>query len=140
MSTKFREVLYLVGTIVPSILGLVVMFTGIEQGVADNLAQVFAGLVTLLGAAAPATAAVVVRKQTKDGTLNSTPMESVITGVTEVVKAQKKADEEVVRVKELLQDAMSTVPVLGPMASQIVEEVPTPSEIAGSLTAAILRR
>ena len=140
MSVKFREVLYLIGTIVPSLLGLVVMFSGIEQGVADNIGQVFAGLVTLLGATAPATAAVMTRKQVKDGTLSASPMETVITGVSQVVQAQKKADEEVIKVKELLQGAISNVPVLGPMASQIVEEVPTPSEVLGSLTSAILRK
>lgn len=140
MSTKFREVLYLVGAIVPSLLGLIVMFTGIEQGAADHIAQIFAGLVTLLGAAAPATAAVVVRKQTKDGTLTSAPIDKVITGVTEVVKAQQKADQEVERVKELLQGAVVSIPALGPIATQIIEEVPTPTEVLGSLTSAILRK
>ena len=65
---------------------------------------------------APATAAAVVRKQNKQGAFETSPMENVVTGVTQVVEAQQKADQEVERVKNLLSEAVSSVPMLGPMA------------------------
>ena len=140
MSPKARETLYLIGTMIPAIVGILVMWTGVSQEGADNLAQVITGLITLLGAGAPATAAAVVRKQNKQGTFETSPMENVITGVTQVVEAQQKADEEVERVKNLLSEAVATVPVLGPAASSAIRELPSVSEVTGSLTSEILRR
>ena len=140
MSPKARETLYLIGTMIPAIVGILVMWTGVSQEGADNLAQVITGLITLLGAGAPATAAAVVRKQNKQGTFETSPMENVITGVTQVVEAQQKADEEVERVKNLLSEAVASVPVLGPAASSAIRELPSVSDVTGSLTLEILRR
>ena len=144
MSVKFRETLYLIGAIVPALLGLIVLYGGITQGAADNFAQVVTGLITMMGATAPATAAVMTRKQVKEGVLDASPMETVITGVTQVVEAQKKADDEIERVKAILQEAVGGMPVLGPIASDIVDDIPTLSEaveqVQGSLTAQILGR
>lgn len=140
MSPKARETLYLIGTMIPAIVGILVMWTGVSQEGADNLAQVVTGLITLVGAGAPATAAAVVRKQNKQGTFQTSPMENVITGVGQVVEAQKKADQEVERVKDLLSDAVASVPMLGPAASNAIRELPSVSEVTGSLTSEILRR
>lgn len=140
MSPKARETLYLIGTMIPAIVGILVMWTGITQEGADNLAQVVTGLITLVGAGAPATAAAVVRKQNKQGTFQTSPMENVITGVGQVVEAQKKADEEVERVKNLLSDAVVNVPMMGPAAAAAIRELPSVSEVTGSLTSQVLRR
>lgn len=140
MSPKARETLYLIGTMIPAIVGILVMWTGVSQEGADNLAQVITGFITLIGAGAPATAAAVVRKQNKQGTFETSPMENVITGVTQVVEAQQKADEEVERVKNLLSEAVASVPVLGPAASSAIRELPSVSDVTGSLTSEILRR
>lgn len=140
MSPKARETLYLIGTMIPAIVGILVMWTGVTQEGADNLAQVVTGLITLVGAGAPATAAAVVRKQNKQGTFQTSPMENVITGVGQVVEAQKKADEEVERVKNLLSDAVVNVPMMGPAAAAAIRELPSVSEVTGSLTSQVLRR
>ena len=140
MSPKARQSLYLIGTAVPAVLGLLVMWSGVSQEGADNMAQVFTGYPTLVGAGAPATAAAVVRKQNKQGTFQTSPMENVITGVGQVVEAQQKADQEVERVKNLLSEAVSSVPMLGPMASTVIDDIPSASQVTGSLTSQILRR
>ena len=140
MSPKARETLYLIGTMIPAIVGILVMWTGVTQEGADNMAQVVTGLITLVGAGAPATAAAVVRKQNKQGTFQTSPMENVITGVGQVVEAQQKADQEVERVKNLLSEAVSNVPMLGPAASNMIRELPSVSEVSGSLTSQVLRR
>ena len=97
-------------------------------------------MLTLAGASAPATAAAVVRKQNKQGAFETSPMENVVSGVTQVVQAQQKADQEVERVKDLLSDAVASVPMLGPAASNAIRELPSVSEVTGSLTSEILRR
>ena len=43
MSPKARETLYLIGTMIPAIVGILVMWTGVAQEGADNLAQVVTG-------------------------------------------------------------------------------------------------
>ena len=140
MSPKARQSLYLIGTAVPAVLGLLVMWSGVSQEGADNMAQVLTGLLTLAGASAPATAAAVVRKQNKQGAFETSPMENVVTGVTQVVEAQQKADQEVERVKNLLSEAVSSVPMLGPMATTVIDDIPSVSQATGSLTSQILRR
>jgi hypothetical protein len=116
------------------------MWSGVSQEGADNMAQVLTGLLTLAGASAPATAAAVVRKQNKQGAFETSPMENVVSGVTQVVEAQQKADQEVERVKDLLSEAVSNVPMLGPVAANVIDDIPSVSQVTGSLTSQILRR
>ena len=56
MSPKIRQSLYYLGAMVPSVLGFLLIWGGIDQGAADNLGQIVAGIINMVGAAAPATA------------------------------------------------------------------------------------
>ena len=119
MNPKIRQTIYQVGTIIPALLGILLIWGGIDAGTADNIAQVLAGVVALIGAAAPATAAVKVNQQRKDGTLAS-PAEQVLRGVEAVVAAKNTAQAEFDRVQQAVVSTISDVPALGPLATQIL--------------------
>ncbi|BBC43569.1 holin [Mycobacterium phage VC3] len=124
MSPKIRETLYYVGTLVPGILGIALIWGGIDAGAAANVGDIVAGALNLIGATAPATAAVKVNRQRKDGTLTASPVEQVTKGVEQVLAAKQTAEAEVERVKQALETAVNgAVPQLGPLASQILNGV-----------------
>ena len=128
MSPKIRESLYYLGTIVPGVIGLALIWGGIDQGAADSLGDILAGVLSLIGAAAPATAAAKVNQQRKDGTLDKvSPADQVVNGVQAVLKAQtdaqaevEKAAAEIDRVKTAVTGAVGIVPGMGPLAQQII--------------------
>lgn len=123
MTPKVRQSIYYLGTIVPALLGLLMIWGGIDAGSADHLSQIASGLVALLGAGAPAVAAEQVRKQRKDGTLG-TPAEQVISGMQAVLDARTAAENEVERAKaevERAMQAVAVVPVLGPLSKLVVD-------------------
>ncbi|AAC18451.1 holin [Mycobacterium phage Lakes] len=124
MSPKIRETLYYVGTLVPGILGIALIWGGIDAGAAANIGDIVAGALNLVGAAAPATAAVKVNQQRKDGTLTTSPVDQVTRGVEQVLAAKQNAEAEVERVKQALESAVNgAVPQLGPLASQILNGI-----------------
>lgn len=78
MNAKLRQTLYFGGSIVTGILGIALIWGGIDAGAADNLNSIFSGLVTLLGGTAPtAVAGAKVKEQRKDGTLSGVPLGEV---------------------------------------------------------------
>ena len=124
MSPKVRQSIYQIGTIVPALLGLLLIWGGIDAGAAEHVNQIVAGFVAIFGSAAPATAAREVKKQRNDGTFESAaPVDQVINGVQAVIEAQKQAQAEVERVKSVLSDVVSDVPVLGPLGKQVLDSI-----------------
>ncbi|AQT28203.1 holin [Mycobacterium phage Sham4] len=119
MSTRLAQTVYYLGTIVPSVLGILLLWNGIDAGAAENIGQIIAGLLNLIGAGAPATAAVRVNRQIKDGTLTSSASEQVVKGVEQVLAARDAAEAEVAKVKEALGSAVAGTP-LGPLATQVL--------------------
>ncbi|MBO0676766.1 hypothetical protein JRC04_04740 [Mycolicibacterium sp. S2-37] len=121
MTPKIRESLYYVGTIIPAVLGLFLLWGGLDAGAANHIGDVVAGVLALLGAAAPGTAAVKVRQQRKDGTFDTlSPLDQVLGGVTAIVDAKDTALAEFDKVQEVLGTAISAIPTLGPLASQVL--------------------
>ncbi|AER49849.1 holin [Mycobacterium phage LHTSCC] len=128
MSPKIRESLYYVGTIIPALLGLGMIWGGIDAGAASSIGDILAGALALIGATAPATAAVKVNKQRKDGTLEPlAPVDQVVNGVQAVIAAQHAAQAELDRVKDAVTGAIGVIPgvlpQLGPLAQQAVDAV-----------------
>lgn len=125
MSPKFREILYYVGTLIPGLVGLGLVFGAIDQGAAANIGDLVAGLLGLAGAAAPATAAVKVRSQRKDGVFDpATPADAVANGVQQVIAAQAAANAEVDKVRNIVSAAVGIIPGLGPLAEQAINAIP----------------
>lgn len=121
MSPKIRETLYYLGTIIPALLGIGLIWGGIDEGAADSIGDIIAGVIALAGASAPATAAAKVHQQRKDGTFDSlAPVDQIARSVEQVVAAKHAAEAEFDRVQQVIGAAVSQVPVLGPLASQIL--------------------
>ena len=125
MSPKIRESLYQLASVLLAGLGLAQVWGGVDGGTVDNISQIVTGLLTLLGAGAPAVAAKKVNTQRKDGTLDTVaPADQVINGVQAVIEARAAAQAEVDRVKQAVNDIAATVPVLGPLATQVINSIP----------------
>lgn len=78
MNPKLRQSLYFGGSIVTGILGIALIWGGIDAGAADNINSIVSGLVSLLGGTAPtAVAGAKVNQQRKDGTLAGVPLGEV---------------------------------------------------------------
>ena len=128
MNPKIAQTVYAIGTIIPAILSIGLIWGGLDQGVADGVNQLTAGVVALLCGVAPATATVRVAKQRKDGTFDVlAPVDQVVTGVQAVLNAQTQAISDVEKVKQAISDAVSiapaaiaTIPALGPLAQQVI--------------------
>lgn len=125
MNPKIAQSLYQLGTVVSGLVGLFLVWGGIDAGAADSLNQIIGGLLALMPGAANAVAAKRVSGQRKDGTLGS-PADQVTKGVQAVLEAQAQATAEVEKVKQAVTAAVGTVPGMGPLAQQLINSVPSP--------------
>ena len=124
MTPKIRQTIYYIGAAVPSILGLALIWGGIDQGAADSIGDIIAGFLNLIGAAAPATPAIKVGQQRKDGTLdNLSPAEQVAKSVQDVIEKQVQANADLQAVKQAVTGAVGTIPGIGPLAGQLINMV-----------------
>ena len=134
MSPKIRESLYYLGTIITAVMGLGLIWGGLEQNTVDSVGDIVAGIAALLGSAAPATAAAQVNKQRKDGTFDVlSPAEQVAAGVRAAVEAQEAAEAglaaaaaDLDKVKQVVTGHVSVVPGMGPLAQQVINAVHLP--------------
>lgn len=126
-SPKVRQTIYAVGTIATGLLGILSLWQIIDPATASVVNAGLAGVLSLLGAGAAGTAVVAVNKQRNDGTFDPTPQldpaQAVITGVQAAIAAKEAADRELTRVQEAISDAIENVPVLGPLASEVLDQV-----------------
>ena len=126
-SPKVRQTIYAVGTIATALLGVLSLWQIVDPNTASVVNAGLAGVLSLLGAGAAGTAAVAVNKQRNDGTFDPAPQldpaQAVITGVQAAIAAKEAADRELTRVQEAISDAIENVPVLGPLASEVLDRV-----------------
>ncbi|QHB37950.1 holin [Mycobacterium phage Cintron] len=126
MSPKLRETLYYLGTIVPGVIGIALIWGGIDAGSAESIGDIIVGFLSLLGASAPAVAAKKVNEQRKDGTLEpQAPVDQVVNGVNAILEAQARAQSELARVQNVVAGAASVIPGVGPLAAQVINSIPT---------------
>lgn len=124
MSPKFRQTVYSLGAIATSVLTLLSVWRVLDPNTASSVSAGLAALLSLFGVGAAGTAAVMTGQQRKDGTFeHPSPADQVVNGIQAVLEAQKKAQEEVERVKEAVSDAVGTVPVLGPLAKEALDQI-----------------
>ena len=123
MTPRVRQSVYLIGTVISGVIGVALLWGGISAESANSVSQLVAGLVALLGGAAPAVAARTVTKQIHDGSFDSDPADQVIKGLEAVVAARSAAQLQVDRVKDAVTAAVNEVPVFGPLAKQAIEQI-----------------
>lgn len=126
MSPKVAQTIYQLGTAIPAVLGILLIWGGIDQGAANGIGQILGGLVSIFGAAAPAVAAGRVSKQRKDGTFDTvSPADQVINGAQALNDAKANAEAELERAKQGVSDALGGIPIIGGLAQQVIASVPT---------------
>lgn len=125
MTPRIRQSIYYLGTLISGVVGIALLWGGLSAGVADHVNQLVAGLVALLGGAAPAVAAKTVTKQINEGRFEApSPADQVIDGINAVIAAKSAAQAEIDRVKDAVTSVVQDIPVLGPLAKQAMDSLP----------------
>lgn len=126
MTPKVRQVLYVFGVVVFAALTLLSTFKVIDPDTAATVSAALTSLLGLFGVTVAGTAAYNTNKQIHNGTFEPpapvSPADQVVNGIDAVLKAQQQAQAEVERVKAAVQSAVKDTPVIGPLASQILEQ------------------
>lgn len=124
MGPKARQTLYLGGTIVTGIIGIALLWGGIDSTTANSVNQIVGGLGVLLGGTSSAVAAAKTGQQRKDGTFDQlSPADAIINALPAVLDAKAQAEADIQRVTEAARDALGQVPVVGPLAEQVIASV-----------------
>lgn len=124
MTPKARQTIYAVGTIATAILGLLSLWKVLDPGTASTLNAALTGLLSLLGVGAAGTAAVVTNKQRHEGMFDKqAPADIVVNAIQAVTDAKVQAERDATRVAEAVAGFTKEVPVLGPLASEILEQI-----------------
>lgn len=125
MSPKIRQTIYGIGLAATSLLSVLSVWKVIDPTTASTVSASLAGLLSLLGVGAAGTAAVVVSKQQKDGTfdVNGSPADQAIQAINNTVKNAQQASSDLQKVRDAVSGAIKDVPVLGPLGSQIFDQI-----------------
>ena len=124
MTPKIRQTLYAVGTVATAILGVLSLWRVIDPATANHASAAVAALLSLLGVGAAGTAAVVTNKQRAEGMFDQQATADLVVGAVQaVIEAKQHAEEEANRVAEAVAGLTREVPVLGPLASQILDQI-----------------
>jgi len=124
MSPKIRQTAYILGTVATSVVTLLALWRGIDTNTATALGNTITGLLGLLGVGASATAGVVLSRQRKDGTLeHPSPVDQAISAIQATVDQVQSASADLDRVKVAVSDVFGQLPVVGPLAQQVIKSV-----------------
>ena len=124
MSPKIRQTAYTLGTVATSVVPLLALWRGIDTNTATALGNTITGLLGLLGVGASATAGVVLSRQRKDGTLeHPSPVDQAISAIQATVDQVQSASADLDRVKVAVSDVFGQLPVVGPLAQQVIKSV-----------------
>lgn len=130
MGAKVRQTAYLVGTIATAVITLLSLWNGLSGEAATALSNGLTAILGLLGVGATATAGTVLSKQRKDGVLDKpdlSPAEQAINGIQETLAQAQVVAADIERIKDAASGALGSIPVLGPLAQQVIDSVNLPS-------------
>ena len=124
MSPKIRQTAYLLGTVATSLVTMLALWRGIDTNTATALGNAITGLLGLLGVGASATAGVVLSRQRKEGVLDAvSPVDQAISAIQATVDQVNSATSDLDRVKSAVNDVLGSLPVVGPLAQQVIKSV-----------------
>ena len=127
MSPKFRQILYTLGVVIFAGLTVMSTFKVIDPNTAASVSAALTSVLGLFGVTVAGTAAYNTGKQIHDGTFEPTPevtpADQVVSGVTAVLEAKRNAERELERVQEAISGVVADIPVLGPLASQVLDQL-----------------
>ena len=123
---KARLALYTVGVLVFAVVSVLSLFKVIDPAVAANVSAQLVSVLGLFGITIAGTAAYNVSKQQQDGTFDQEPLspaDKIHTGLSEVLDQKAAADAAVETVKNIVIEKSRELPVLGPLAEQILSQL-----------------
>ena len=83
-----------------------------------------AGIGGLLGATGPALAGRKLQEQRKDGTLeHPSPVDQAISAIQATVDQVQSASADLDRVKDAVSNVFGSLPIVGPLAQQVIRQV-----------------
>ncbi|WP_293311783.1 hypothetical protein [Mycolicibacterium sp.] len=125
---RIRQTAYGLGTIATTVVTILALWHGIDGGTATALGNAITAILGLLGVGATATAGVVVSKQRKEGTLDfsGSPEQQAVDAINAVSAQAQAATAALDKVKAAASDVLSTIPVFGPLAKQVIDSVKLP--------------
>lgn len=125
MSPKVRQTIYGLGLAATSLLSVLSVWKVIDPTTASTVSASLAGLLSLLGVGAAGTAAVVINKQKSDGTfdVSGSPAEQAIQAINATVQQANQSVSDLQKVKDAVSGVIRDVPVLGPLGSQIFDQI-----------------
>lgn len=127
MSPKARQSTYLIGTIATSVVTLLALWTGMSGEVTSSIVTLITAVCGLLGAGATVTATAAVTRQQKQGAFDHvSPVDQVINGIQATVEQVKNATNDFERVKTAASGVLRDVPVVGPLAQQVIDAAKLP--------------
>lgn len=126
MTPKFRQILYVIGVVAFTGLTLLSTFKVIDPGTASSVSAALTTLLGLFGITISGVAGYHVTQQVNKGAFTqAAPADQVINGIDAVIAQAQHAQSEVDRVKSAVTQAVHDVPVLGPLAQQAMNSLPT---------------
>lgn len=125
---RVAQTIYQVGLIASSAVTVAAIWHGIDGGTATSLGNAITALLGLLGVGATATANVRVGAQRKDGTLDftGTAAQQAVEAIGAVTAQAQAAVSDLDKVKAAAADLAGSLPVVGPLAQQVIDSVTLP--------------
>lgn len=125
---RVAQTIYQVGLIASSAVTVAAIWHGIDGGTATSLGNAITALLGLLGVGATATANVRVGAQRKDGTLDftGTAAQQAVEAIGAVTAQAQAAVSDLDKVKAAAADLGGSLPVVGPLARQVIDSVTLP--------------
>jgi len=127
MTPKIRQLLYVFGVVVFAGLTVLSTFKIIDPDTAASVSAAVTSVLGLFGVTGFGVAAYNTNKQINDGTFDPTPdvspADKVVQGINEVLAQAESAKSDVERVKDAVASVTKDIPVLGPLATQVLDQL-----------------
>lgn len=129
-SPRSRLTVYQIGQIASAALVLLAAWKVIDAGSAAALSSALTAVLGLFGVSASTVAATTVSKQISDGTLDFTgsAAEQAVSAIGVVTAQAQAAVSDLDRVKAAAADLAGSLPVVGPLARQVIDSVTLPPQ------------
>lgn len=134
MNPKIAQTLYALGTVVTSVVGIALLWGGVDAGTANGIGQIVGGLGVLFGGT-PQLGLATARtgRQINTGTLGS-PEERVIAGLNELAATKVAAETSLSNITNVAQDVLGVIPGGAALQSDIAAAVKALGVNAGLFT------
>ena len=118
-----RKWFYLLSGLIAAVVPILLTFGVLTPERGDTFMTALAAIGSLIGAGGAVTAGVIVNKQQKDHVIGD-PAEVIRHNIPLVVEQYEKAQRDIELVRQTGMGAVQHIPVLGPLAEQVLGNLP----------------